>query len=230
MCFSPYFNQHITSFLDSPSTTWSWARYIANSMIIPTLEINTSLPSLIQFAQYYKIMSMSRCILLHHAHIRDQHIPSSHQISVLWHDSRITSKITNKSMRRECWVHFMHSMTNSLHDVKAAELSVLVVRISHWSKTLIQSGNSIVWKSKSSTSRHKYDVLFWKRSVDTCISFYNPVQEYLESSDSGTILSWSAIVKTWAQSTEKMIICGWFVHVKKNLLFNLNTTIKRNQW
>ena len=175
-------------------------------------------------------MSMSCYILLDHAHIGAQHIPSSHQTSVLWHDSRITSKITNKSMRRECWVRFMHSTTHALRDVEAVELSVLVVGIPHWSKPLIQSEDSIVWKSQSSTSRHKYDVLFWKWSAGTCISFCNPVQEYWESSDSGTISSWSAIVKTWAQSPDKTIISGWFTHVKKNVLFNSNTTIKWNQW
>jgi hypothetical protein len=36
--------------LDSPSTTWSWARHIAYYSIMPTLEINTSLPSSIRFA------------------------------------------------------------------------------------------------------------------------------------------------------------------------------------
>jgi hypothetical protein len=120
-------------------------------------------------------MSTSRCILLDHTRIGDQHIPSfvhsirlvlqsyehvtlhtprsyphwdqhipsSHQISVLWHDSRITSKITNKSMYRECWVHFMHSTTNALCDVEAVELSVLVVGIPHWSQPLIQSEDSM---------------------------------------------------------------------------------------
>jgi hypothetical protein len=34
----------------SLSTTWSWARHVAYSSIIPTLEINTSLPSLVRFA------------------------------------------------------------------------------------------------------------------------------------------------------------------------------------
>jgi hypothetical protein len=43
---------------------------------MPTLEINTSLPSSIRFTWYYKIMSTSRCILFDHAHIGDQHIPS----------------------------------------------------------------------------------------------------------------------------------------------------------
>ena len=118
-------------------------------------------------------MSTSRCILLDHAHIGDPHIPSSHQTSVLWHDSRITSKITNKSMRRECWVRFMHCTTHALRDVEAVELSVLVVGIPHRSKPLIQSEDSILWKSQSSTSRHKYDVLLWKRSAGTCISFCN---------------------------------------------------------
>jgi hypothetical protein len=33
---------------DSPSTTWSWARHIGYSLIMPTLEINTSLPSSIR--------------------------------------------------------------------------------------------------------------------------------------------------------------------------------------
>ena len=32
---------------DSPSTTWSWARHVAYSLIMPTLEINTSLPFLL---------------------------------------------------------------------------------------------------------------------------------------------------------------------------------------
>jgi hypothetical protein len=160
-------------------------------------------------------MSTSCCILLDHAHIGDQHIPSSHQTSVLWHDSRITLKITNKSMRRECWVHFMHITTHALRDVEVAKLSVLVVGIPHWSKPWIQSEDSIVLKLQSSTSRHKYDVLFCKRSVGTCISYCNPVQEYWESSDSSTISSWSAIVKTWAQSPGKTIIYGWFTHVKK---------------
>jgi hypothetical protein len=127
-------------------------------------------------------MSMSRCILLDHAHIGDQHIPSSHQTSVLWHDLRITLKITNKSMHRECWVHFMHSTTHALRDVEVIELSVLVVGIPHWSKPLIQSEDLIVWKSQSSTSRHKYDVLFKKRSAGTCISFatrYNSIGSLL---------------------------------------------------
>jgi hypothetical protein len=123
-------------------------------------------------------MSMSSCVLLDHAHIGDQHIPSSHQTSVLWHDSRITSKITNKSMRRECWVCFMHRTAHALHDIEAVELSVLVVGIPRWSKLLIQSEDSIIWKSKSSTSRHKYNVLFWKWNAGTCISFCNPVQGY----------------------------------------------------
>jgi hypothetical protein len=35
---------------DSLSTTWSWACHIAYSPILPTLEINTSLPSSIRFA------------------------------------------------------------------------------------------------------------------------------------------------------------------------------------
>jgi hypothetical protein len=123
-------------------------------------------------------MSMSSCVLLDHAHIGDQHIPSSHQTSVLWHDSRITSKITNKSMRRECWVCFMHRTTHALHDIEVVELSVLVVGIPRWSKLLIQSEDSIIWKSKSSTSRHKYNVLFWKWNAGTCISFCNQVQGY----------------------------------------------------
>jgi hypothetical protein len=109
----------------------------------------------------------TRYILLDHAHIGDQHIPSSHQTLVLWHDSRITSKITNKSMRRECSVRFMQSTTHAFHDAEAVELSVLVVGISHWSKSLIQSEDSILWKSEPSTSQHKYDVRFWKQSVGT---------------------------------------------------------------
>jgi hypothetical protein len=200
---------------DSLSTTWSWARQVAYSSIIPTLEIKTSLPSSIRFTWYYKIMSTSRRILLDHAHIEDQHIPFSHQTTVLWHDSRITTKITNKSLHRECWVHFMHSMTHALHDVEVVELSVLVVGIPHVSKPLIQLEDSIVWKSESSTSGHKYDVLLWKRSASPSISFCNLVQEYWESSDSDIISSWSAIVKTWAQSPDKMIIYGWFTHMKK---------------
>jgi hypothetical protein len=35
---------------DMLSTTWSWACHIAYSSIMPTLEINTPLPSLIRFA------------------------------------------------------------------------------------------------------------------------------------------------------------------------------------
>jgi hypothetical protein len=61
---------------DSLSTTRLWARHVAYSSIMPTLEINTHLPSSIPFAKYYKIMTMSRCILLNHAHIGDQHILS----------------------------------------------------------------------------------------------------------------------------------------------------------
>jgi hypothetical protein len=57
-------------------TSRLWARYVAYSSIMPTLEINTSLPSSIRFTWYYKIMSTWRCILFDHAHIRDQHIPS----------------------------------------------------------------------------------------------------------------------------------------------------------
>jgi hypothetical protein len=53
----------------------------------------------------------------------------------------------------------MHSMTHALHDVEVVELSVLVVGIPHVSKPLIQLEDSIVWKSESSTSGHKYDVL-----------------------------------------------------------------------
>jgi hypothetical protein len=34
---------------DSLNTTWSWARHVAYSSIVPTLEINTSLPSSIWF-------------------------------------------------------------------------------------------------------------------------------------------------------------------------------------
>jgi hypothetical protein len=60
---------------DSLSTTWSWARHVAYSSIMPTLEINTSLLSSIRFTYYYKIRSMSCCILLDHAHIGDQHMP-----------------------------------------------------------------------------------------------------------------------------------------------------------
>jgi hypothetical protein len=41
---------------------------------MPTSEITTSLPSSIGFSQYYKIMSTSRCIVLHHAHVGDEHI------------------------------------------------------------------------------------------------------------------------------------------------------------
>jgi hypothetical protein len=91
---------------------------------------------------------------------------------------------------------FMHSTTHALRDVEVVELSVLVVGISQLSKPLIQSEDSIIWKLQSSTSRHKYDVPFWKRSAGTCISFCKPVQEYWESFDSGTISSWLAIVKT----------------------------------
>jgi hypothetical protein len=61
---------------DSLSTTRLWASQVTYSSIMPTLEISTSHPLLIQFAYYYKIISMSRCILLGHAHIGDQHIPS----------------------------------------------------------------------------------------------------------------------------------------------------------
>jgi hypothetical protein len=58
------------------STTRLWARHVAYSSIMPTLEMNTTLPSLIQLAYYCKIMSTSRCIQLDHAHIGDQHAPS----------------------------------------------------------------------------------------------------------------------------------------------------------
>jgi hypothetical protein len=61
---------------NSPITTRLWACHVAYSSIMPTLEINTSLPSSIRFTRYYKIMSMSRYILLDHAHIGDQHIVS----------------------------------------------------------------------------------------------------------------------------------------------------------
>jgi hypothetical protein len=61
---------------DLLSTSRLWARYVAYSSIMPTLEINTFLPSSIRFTWYYKIMSTSRCILFDHAHIGDQQIPS----------------------------------------------------------------------------------------------------------------------------------------------------------
>jgi hypothetical protein len=61
---------------DTLSTIWSWARHVAYTSIMPTLEINTSLPLSIWFAWYYMIMSTSRCILHDNAHIGDQHISS----------------------------------------------------------------------------------------------------------------------------------------------------------
>jgi hypothetical protein len=154
--------QHISSFIDSIHLLLQDYEHIAYSSIMPTLDINTTLPSSIRLA-YDKIM-------------RSLH--SSHQTSVQCHDSRITSEITIKSMRREFWVRFMHRMTHSLRDVEVVELSVLGVGIPHWSNPLIQSEDSIKWKSKSSTPRHKHDVLFWKQSVGTSISFCNPLKEY----------------------------------------------------
>jgi hypothetical protein len=75
----PHWRSTQHSFLcpfDSLSITRSWAHHVAYSSIMPTLDINTSLPSLNRLSYYYLIMSMSHCILLDHARIGDQHIPS----------------------------------------------------------------------------------------------------------------------------------------------------------
>jgi hypothetical protein len=61
---------------NSLSTTRLWTCHVAYSSIMPTLDINTSFPLSIQFALYYIFMSTSCCILLDHAYIGDQHIPS----------------------------------------------------------------------------------------------------------------------------------------------------------
>jgi hypothetical protein len=41
---------HFYGRFDSPRTTWSWAHHVAYSLIMPTVEINTSLPLSIRFA------------------------------------------------------------------------------------------------------------------------------------------------------------------------------------
>jgi glutaredoxin len=88
--FLRWFNSH--------STTWSWACYIAYSSIIPTLDINTSLLLSIQFSHHYMIMSMSCSILLDHAHIGDQHIPSfDDSIRLVLHDHEHVTLHTHRS-------------------------------------------------------------------------------------------------------------------------------------
>jgi hypothetical protein len=115
--------------------------------------------SVVQYARLPVKDSKKSGHLLDHAHIEDQHIPSSHQTTILWHDSRITMKITNKSLHRECWVHFIHSMTHALRDVEVVELSVLVVGIPHWSKPLIRLEDSIVWSR--SLQRQDTSMMFY---------------------------------------------------------------------
>jgi hypothetical protein len=83
---------------NSLSTRWSWACRVAYSSIKTTLEINTSLPSTIRFANYYIIISTLHCILLDDAHIGDQHIPSFvYSIHLVLHDHEHVTLHTARS-------------------------------------------------------------------------------------------------------------------------------------
>jgi hypothetical protein len=91
---------------DLLSTTKLWAYHVAYFSIMPTLEVNTSLPLLIQFAYYNKIMSMSRCILLDHAHIGDQDIPSFIDlIRLILHDHEHVTLHTPRSYPLWRWTN-----------------------------------------------------------------------------------------------------------------------------